>query len=585
MRIPDLLTRRFFLVAILICLAFRVAPAQAQSDVGPKASAVVTPIAKAEGNSSISSVPANSNEIEGMKADLARQQREILDLQKTVDRQQKLIEQLLHFSAITKPVEESAAAIIQPAATTLQPTGTAAVGPTPAESSAVEPIRKVKDSKQDNRSPLTFRLGNIYLTPAGFFDFTAFIRDRNVGSGLGTNFGGIPISNTPNGNLSELRFSAQNSRIALRLDTNFRGNDVLGYLETDFNGFAPTNVAVTTNSNGPRLRLFWLDVHRGKWEFLGGQSWSLLTPNRSGLSPLPSNVFSTLNLDPNLQVGMVWNRDPQFRVVYHANKTVTLGVALEAAEQYGGGSAGAGEITLPAALASSYGPQLDSGDSTFSAPNVHPDVIAKVAFDPKVGSRQLHFEIAGLLSTVKFFNLLDQRTHSATGGGVSAGINYELFKNFRLIGNGFYSDGGGRWIFGLGPDLIIKANGEPSLVHSASTVDGFEYQPSANNLLDVYYGGAYVQKNTAIDLSGQFVGYGYDGSPSNHNRSIQEITLGYTRTFWRDPNYGALQFITQYSYIVRHPWSVPSGDPSGTHVNVLYLDLRYLFPGAPPVLK
>ena len=93
------------------------------------------------------------------------------------------------------------------------------------------------------------------------------------------------------------------------------GNDVLGYLETDFNGFAPTNVAVTTNSNGPRMRLFWLDVRRAKWEFLGGQSWSLLTPNRSGLSPLPANVFSTVNLDPNLQVGMVWNRDPQFRVV------------------------------------------------------------------------------------------------------------------------------------------------------------------------------------------------------------------------------------------------------------------------------
>lgn len=144
MRIPDLLTRRFFLVTIYICVAFWVAPAQAQSGVGPKASAVVTPIAKADGNSSISSVPANSNEIEEMKADLARQQREILDLQKTVDRQQKLIEQLLHFSATTKPVEESTAAIIQPAATTLQPTGTAAVGPLPAESSAVEPIRKVK---------------------------------------------------------------------------------------------------------------------------------------------------------------------------------------------------------------------------------------------------------------------------------------------------------------------------------------------------------------------------------------------------------------------------------------------------------
>ena len=155
----------------------------------------------------------------------------------------------------------------------------------------------------------------------------------------------------------------------------------------------------------------------------------------------------------------------------------------------------------------------------------------------------------------------------------------------RLIGKGFYNDGGGRWIFGLGPDLIIKANGEPSLVHSASTVSGFEYQANANNLIDAYYGGAYVQKNTAIDLNGQFVGYGYDGSPSNHNRSIQEITLGYTRTFWRDPKYGALQFITQYSYVVRHPWSVAAGDPSGAHINIVYLDLRYLFPGAPPVLK
>jgi len=96
-----LLTRRFFLVAILICLAFWVAPAQAQTDVGPKPPTVVSPIANADGNSSISSVPANSNEIEEMKADLARQQKEILDLKKTVDRQQKLIEQLLHFSATT----------------------------------------------------------------------------------------------------------------------------------------------------------------------------------------------------------------------------------------------------------------------------------------------------------------------------------------------------------------------------------------------------------------------------------------------------------------------------------------------------
>ncbi|PWT90845.1 MAG: hypothetical protein C5B55_09100 [Blastocatellia bacterium] len=566
----------YSLAAAFILIGFIAVHVQAQSGVGPTLSAVSS-TAKLDMNTS--ERPASSREIEVMKADLARQQRQILELQKTVDGQAKLIDQLLHSSAASRATDNSTVVSTQPTEVAAGPSAPLS------EPSAGEPMRKVQDTSEDKEGPLAFKLGRIYLSPAGFFDFTAFVRDKNVGSGLGTNFGGIPFSTTPAGNLSEVRLSAQNSRIALRLDTRFRGNDVIGYLETDFNGFAPTNVAVTTNSNGPRMRLFWLDVRRGKWEFLGGQSWSLLTPNRSGLSPLPSNVFSTLNLDPNLQVGMVWNRDPQFRVVYHANRTVTLGVSLEAAEQYGGGSAGAGEITLPSALVSSYGPQLDTGDSTFSAPNVHPDIIGKISFDPKVGSRQLHFELAGLLSTVKFFNPQDQRTHTATGGGASVGINYEMFKNFRLIANGFYSDGGGRWIFGLSPDLIVKANGEPSLVHSASTVSGFEYQATPKDFLDVYYGGAYVQKNTAIDLNGHLVGYGYDGSPSNHNRSIQEITAGYARTLWRDPNYGALQFITQYSYVGRHPWSVAAGDPSGAHLNMLYLDLRYLFPGAPPVFK
>ena len=94
-----------------------------------------------------------------------------------------------------------------------------------------------------------------------------------------------------------------------------------------------------------------------------------------------------------------------------------------------------------------------------------------------------------------------------------------------------------------------------------------------------------MQKNTAIDANGQLVGYGYDGSPSNHNKSVQEFTFGYTRTIWRDPNYGGLQFTTQYSYLVRHPWSVGVNQPGGAHANILYLNLRYLLPGAPPVLK
>ncbi len=423
------------------------------------------------------------------------------------------------------------------------------------------------------------------MTPYGFLDLTTIIRDRNVGSGVGTNFASSPYPDTTNGHLSELRFTAQNSRLGVRLDAHHGGADVLGFIETDFAGFAPGNVPVTTNSNGIRMRLFWVDARKKRWEILGGQSWSLLTPNRKGLSPIPSDIFATQNIDPSIQVGLTWARDPQFRVIYHANRTVTLGVSLEAAEQYGGGSAGAGQITLPAALVDSYSPQLNLGGSTFGVPNLHPDIIAKLAFDPKVGRRDLHFEIGGLLSGFRFFNSADQTKHHATGGGIVAGLNYEAFRKFRLIANGFYSNGGGRWIFGLGPDLIINADGKPSLVHSASTVSGFEYEASPNHLFYGYYGGAYIYRSATVDLDGKLVGYGYPASSLDHNRSLQQLTLGYTRTFWRDPNYGALQLMSQYSYVVRHPWSVAAGQPIGAPVNFLYLSFRYVLPGAPPTHK
>jgi hypothetical protein len=119
----------------------------------------------------------------------------------------------------------------------------------------------------------------------------------------------------------------------------------------------------------------------------------------------------------------------------------------------------------------------------------------------------------------------------------------------------------------------------------AAFFQGTAFAQRPKDLFDSYYGGAYIQKNTAIDSNGRLVGYGFDGSPSNHNKSVQEFTFGYTRTFWRDPNYGGLQFTTQYSYLVRHPWSVGLDQPGGAHTNIVYLNLRYLLTGAPPVLK
>lgn len=528
-----------------------------------------------------------TDEIELLKEQLAAQQAELTVLKKAVEEQRQLISRLFQANADRTTLTDNSASVT--AATDVkQLDGRAAGTEVTSRPPTADPPRHGPPAitEQEKPSPLSFKIGTAHFTPFGFFDFTAIIRDKNVGSSMATNFGAIPFNNTVNGNLREYRFSAQNVRLGLRVDTKVGGADLLGYLETDYQGFAPGNVAVTSNSISQRLRLAWVDLRKNKLELMAGQSWSMLTPNRKGLSPLPADLFLTQGVDSNHHVGLTWSRNPQFRLIYHASKTVTLGWSMEASEQYGGGSGGSGAITLPSALADSYGSQLNTGASTFSVPNPHQDNIVKIAFDPKIGKVAVHFEVAGLLSRFAFFNPLSNQSFSATGGGVAVNGNVELMKNFRLIGNTFYSSGGGRWLFGQGPDLIIRGDGSPELVGSASTIDGIEYQATPKTLFYVYYGGAYFERAVAIDpANGNQVGFGYTGSPSNHNRSIQQGTVGFTHTFWRDPNYGAMQFMTQYSYLVRHPWHVAPGQPGSANLNMLFLNLRYLLPGAPPTTQ
>lgn len=527
--------------------------------------------------------PRENSEIDLLKAQLAAQQDELTALRKAVEEQGKLIERVLQTNA--NSATPANVAVGSPDANHVAgraaPPATAAPPP-------VDPLMRSPQAiaEQEKPSPLLFRIGSAQITPFGFFDFTAVIRDKNLGSGIATNFGGIPFNNTVNGQLREFRFSAQNSRLGLRVDAKVHGMDLLGYLETDFLGVAPGNVAVSSNSDTQRLRLIWVDLRKNKLEVLAGQSWSLLTPNRTGLSPLPADIFLTHGVDTNYHLGLTWSRNPQFRVIYHASDTLTLGWSMEASEQYGGGSGGSGAITLPSALASSYGAQLNTGNNTFGVPNPHQDNVVKIAFDPETGNRSMHFEVAGLVSRFAFFNPVSNQHFKATGGGLAVNGNVEVVKNFRLIVNTFYSSGGGRWIFGQGPDLIIRGDGSPSLVRSASTVDGFEYQATAKTMVYAYYGGAYFQRAVAIDpANGQQVGFGYTGSPSNHNRAIQEGTFGFTHEFWRDPNYGAMRFMMQYSHLVRQPWYVAPGQPDAANLNMLFLNLRYTLPGAPPATK
>ncbi|HYK88272.1 MAG TPA: hypothetical protein VE398_05855, partial [Acidobacteriota bacterium] len=271
---------------------------------------------------------------------------------------------------------------------------------------------------------------------------------------------------------------------------------------------------------------------------------------------------------------------------YHPTDKVTMAFALGNAEQYIGGSGGAGVVVLPTNLAAAYGSQLNNGTTTLGMPNTHPDILAKIAFDPTLpNGNAFHFELGGVERTFKTYNPLTGQHFTSAGGGVEANLSLELVKGFRGFTNNYWSDGGGRYIFGQAPDLVVRNDGGLSLIKSASTVSGFELTHK-NILAYAYYGGVYIARNVVLAPgNGGAVGYGFTGSANSQNKSVHEGTIGFTNTFWKDAKYGALSFMGQYSYFTRNPWYVASGAPKNTHMNEVFVNLRYALPGSAPTLK
>jgi hypothetical protein len=549
------------------------------------------------GQVSASAAQSTDNEVATLKAQLAEQQKQIDALRSAMEEQKKLIEKATSAApardgqdtfalprnkalgdvASTTPIIPSIAPLATPVLNAAQP----AAAPT-------NPCEAVPDGP----TPAFIRLGSACLVPVGFMDLTAVWRDKNTaGSSIGSNFGSIPYNNTVGGKLSEFRFSPQNSRVGFRFDGDWKGTHFIGYNEFDFLGTSgSTALTVTNGAFVPRLRLYWVDVRKGPWEFLAGQSWSMLTPNRSGISALPGNLFFSQTIDVNYMAGLTWTRQPGMRVLLHAGDKITFGFSAENPDQYIGGSGGGSGITLPTAYTALAATQLDNApnigtaNTVLAAPTFNPDIIGKIAVDP---SSRFHLELTGIERTFKILNTANLslgQTDTRAGGGVQVGLNAEIFKNFRVISTNYWSDGGGRYLFGQAPDLIVRADGTLSLVHSGGVVEGFETRIK-NVLFYAYYGGIYIGRDATIDTGAKKptpVGYGYTGAPNSQNKAIQEITFGFNQTIWGSPRYGAINFMGQYEYLTRSPWFIAAGSPEATHDNTIYINLRYTLPGGMP---
>ena len=578
-------------VTCLFSLSLAVSPAMgdggATKDKDSADTAKTTPAKKSGDTAKKASPDSNSNfeaELQQLK-DLLRAQSQELERQRTaLDREHQKVQALEQRLGI---VESAAPAAETPATP---------VAPTAGSADATPAVRSARPQDKPKESPLSFRIGAAEFTPGGFVDFENVFRSTNTGNVAATSFGTIPFSNTVAGHLTEYRSTGQYSRFNLKTHAKYGENDITGYLEFDFNGNDAANVFVSSNGHTDRLRLYWLDLKRGKWEFLGGQTWGLQTPNRVGVSPAPADLALTYGEDAQTHVGLNYTRAAEFRAAYHFNDNWVWAAAIQNPQQF----VGAGEVIFPFAFNAALGTQFDSG-ATPGAPNVAPDFLTKIAYDNNVfGGRHFHFEAGGLTTTAKATAVpiggTTFQSHSTVGGGLFGALNFDLWKgsegrNIRFVGSGMWGYGVGRYLIGFAPQVVVrpiqtapgKFDIETSGVHSGDAILGFEFLPHPKAQFGVYYGGIYAQRNSFPDVTSPLVikpiiGFGGINSPNSANRAIQEATIDWTQTFWKNPQYGAILLVTQASYVTRSPWFVPAGAPKNAHLMMGYVSLRYVLP-------
>jgi hypothetical protein len=515
---------------------------------------------------------STSDELKALREAIAAQQAQIAQQQKQLETLEKAL------------AEKNATPRVENAALTTPNT--------PATVVAQADVEKPKES------PVSFRIGGTDFTPGGFVDFSNVFRSENTGNVISTAFNAIPFSNTPQGQTPEFRSSGQYSRISMKITGKYGANNVMGYIETDFNGNDAANVFTTTNPHTFRLRLFYVNVRRGKWEFTGGQAWGLMTPNRVGVSPNGTDLALPGSTDGNIHAGVYYSRDGQLRIAFKPNDKFSWAFAAENPQQIT-----AGQVTTPSAFpaGAQLASQLD-GNATPGVPNAFPDLVTKLAYDTKLGARAFHLEAGGMITSVKLTvqpagptGTIPAGTpfskHTKIGSGLMGGLNLEATKKLRVLAYGMYGPGVGRYFIGSGPQYVVAPvaltptsfDVAISMVHAGSGYGGIEFKATPKTTLGAYYGGIYYGRNSFQDASSPavtkpFIGFGGPGSASSNNRAIQEGSFVITQTLWSNPQFGALVLINDASYNTRAPWAHAATAPKNAHLFMDHLVLRYIIP-------
>jgi hypothetical protein len=458
---------------------------------------------------------------------------------------------------------------------------------------APAPAPQAAAPAEDPDHPATIHFKGITITPGGFVAAETIYRAHNENSDIASSYSGVPFDGSANSNLSEFRETARQTRLSLLFQSKVGTWSGDAYIEGDFLSATPTSNEVESNSFVFRQRsLFGEVTNNAGFTFMGGQGFSLLTLNRSGMNPLPKNLFIPLTIDGQYVVGYNWARQSGIRLVGEINHKVWLGLAFENPEETVSainppsgifGLNTSSNATSPNSLFVLNNTPGANGISTDAAP----DIIGKIAIEP---TKDIHIEVKGVASF--FRDRLNGANLNKTGGGGGAGLIVNLGPKAKLVAEGLVGQGIGRYASGQGVDLTIDPSGNPVPIKTQHAMGGIEIYPDPKVDIYIYGGYEHFDQSAFLNSTGKPVGYGSPlidnsgcgvESPSStqlcqaQTKELYQFQPGFWYRFAQGPS-GRFQMGASYSYTQRQAWAGANGiAPKGTN-NMVMLSFRWYLP-------
>ncbi|HKI11350.1 MAG TPA: hypothetical protein VKA02_04495 [Candidatus Acidoferrum sp.] len=397
--------------------------------------------------------------------------------------------------------------------------------------------------KAAEHGPSTIRFKGVNITPGGFIEAATINRQRAESADINTNFNGIPYPANATGKLSEMNFSARQSRLSMLFEAKVADTKLSGYYEADFLGVGTTSNNRQSNSYVFRQRQLWARAEFASgWAFSAGQMWSLATENRKGIANRAE--WFPLQIDPQYVVGYTWQRADAARLTKSFGDKFAIAVSAEGPQATIGGRGFSSVTTSSAGFSAvttaqnffEFAPGAGGGlynafDTTGYSVNKLPDFVFKAALDPGWG----HYELFGIVSTFRNRvypcavvsiaatsadgtkilsgvpvsgtgtaagtctntapSAADVFTDSRTGGGAGFHFHAPVFAKKLDVGvTGFYGDGTGRFGSAQLPDATVRSNGTLALIRGGHWLGSLEWHVTPKFDIYGYVGGEYAAR-------------------------------------------------------------------------------------------